>query len=211
MDHLVRPDDRIPIDPVPVFESTLHLYGGLGFKSFPSRTEHSSQDPDSRRTHAAFVQGWLYFGLLREIFGDSLRVEDFICPTPPDRPQMVPYQWLLTTAKLPDYFERPHKFNRSIVALYFPTPLTNRLLDLLTFIVDQCNRFDHTQGGYDEELPAVLLSVRILIQTFDKYDKRDSYMEDSNHIPITVCGHNPMSTKPIQQHMLRQRSVWCLH
>lgn len=91
MDHLVRPKDRIPIDDVPVFESALHLYDRLGFKSFPSRTEHSSQDPASQRTHASFVQGWLYFGLLREIFRDSLQVEDFVRPIPPDRPQTVPY------------------------------------------------------------------------------------------------------------------------
>ena len=211
MDHLVRPKDRIPIDDVPVFESALHLYDRLGFESFPSRTEHSSQDPASQRTHASFVQGWLYFGLLREIFGDSLQVEDFVRPTPSDRPQTVPYQWLLTTAKLSDYFKRPHNFNRSIVAQYVPTLLTNRLFDLLTFVVDQCNRFDHAQAGYDEELPAVLLSVRILIQTFDRYKEGWAYVSFESHIPSTVYGHISLSTKPIQQHMLRQRSVWCPH
>ena len=211
MDHLVRPNDRIPIDDVPVFESALHLYDGLGFESFPSRTEHSSQDPASRRTDASFIQGWLYFGLLREIFEDSLQVEDFVRPAHPDRPQTVPYQWLLTTAKLQDYFELPHKFNRSIVALYVPNKLTTRLLDLLTFVVDQCNGFDHAQAGYDEELPPVLLSVRILIQTFDRYNRGHCYIPFRSHIPNTVFGHSSLSTKPIQQHMLQQRSVWCPH
>ncbi len=74
MDHLAHPKDRIPINNVPVFESALHLYDGLGFKSFLGRTERSSQDLPSQRIHAWFIQGWLYFGLLREIFGDSLQV-----------------------------------------------------------------------------------------------------------------------------------------
>ena len=137
MDHLVRPNDRIPIDDVPVFESALHLYDGLGFESFPSRTEHSSQDPASQRTHASFVQGWLYFGLLREIFGDSLQVEDFVRPTPPDRPQTVPYQQLLTTVKLPDYIKCHPKLNcdpeRSILGFHVPTKQSMCLFNLLKF------------------------------------------------------------------------------
>lgn len=211
MDHLVRPNDRIPIDDVPVFESALHLYDGLGFESFPSRTEHSSQDPASQRTHASFIQGWLYFGLLREIFGDSLQVEDFVRPIPPDRPQTVPYQQLLTTVKLPDYFRCHLKLGRSILGFRVATKQTICLFNLLPFVVDQCNQFDHAQAGYDEELPAVLLSVRILIQTFDKFGKRWPCVPLESHIPSTVYGHISLSTKPIQQHMLRQRSVWCPH
>ena len=211
MDHLVRPNDRIPIDNVPAFESALHLYDGLGFESFPSRTGRSSRDPSSQRTHAWFIQGWLYFGLLREIFGDSLQVEDFVRPIPPGRLQTVPYQWLLTTAKLPDYFERPHKLNRSILAPYVPTKTTNKLVDLFTFVVEQCNWFDHAQTGYDEEMPAVLLSVRILIQTFDTYIEPYSYISFRNHIPNTIYEQDCLSTKPIQRHMLLQRSAWCPH
>lgn len=152
-----------------------------------------------------------YFGLSREMFGDSLQVEDFVRPAPPDHPQTVSYQCLLTTAKLQDYFEHSHKFNRSIVAIYVPTKLTNRLGDLLTFVMDQCNRFDHAQAGYDEEVPAVLPTVRILIQTFDRYNKDYCYVPFRSHIPNTVYGHSYLSTKPIQQHMLRKRSVWCPH
>lgn len=213
MDHLIRPHDRIPIDDVPVFESALHLYDGLGFESFPSRTERSLQDPASQQTYASFIQGWLYFGLLREIFGDSLQVEDFVLSAPLDRPRTVPYQWLLTTTKLPDYFESSHKSNLNIVRFFSPFPLKQifRLPNLLQFVVGQCNRFDRTQARYGKELPAVLLSVRILIQTIDRCKAPFCYIPFTSHIPNKVYEHNSLSTKPIQQHMLRQRSVWCPH
>lgn len=97
------------------------------------------------------------------------------------------------------------------MARYVPTILSSGLFDLLTFVVDQCNQFDQAQDGYDEELPAVLLSVRILIQTFDRYDKGYSYIPFRSHIPNTVYEHSSLSTEPIKQHMLRQRSVWCPH
>ena len=116
-----------------------------------------------------------------------------------------------STAKLPGYFERQHKLSRRTVAYFVPMDFFNRLRDLLTFVVDQCNRFDHVQSGYDEESPKVLLSLRILIQTFDRYDKGFQYLHLRSDIPNTTYGHNYLSTKPIQQHMLREESVWCPH
>ena len=210
MDHLVHPQDSIPLDNVPVFDSALHLYDGLGFENFPVCMGHYSQDQASQQTSASYVQGWLYFGLLRELFGDSLRVSDFVRPRPPDLPQTVPYQWLPTTAKLPDYFERHHELNRSITA-YFGARRFQRLRELVTFVVDQCNRFDHIQSRYDEESPKVLLSLRILVQTFDQYDKGYRYLPPRSHMPNTMYGHNYLSIRPIQQHMLRQASAWCPH
>ena len=100
---------------------------------------------------------------------------------------------------------------RSILGFHVPTKQTMCLFNLLKFVVDQCNQFDHAQAGYDEELPAVLLSVRILIQTFDRYKEGWAYVSFESHIPSTVYGHISLSTKPIQQHTLRQRSVWCPH
>ena len=91
MDHLVHPQESIPLDNVPVFDSALHLYDGLGFESFPARMGHCLQDQASQQTSASYIQGWLYFGLLWEVFGDSLQVTDFVRPRPPDLPQTVPY------------------------------------------------------------------------------------------------------------------------
>lgn len=210
MDHLVRPQDSIPLDNVPVFDSALHLYDGLGFENFPVRMGHCSQDQASQQTSASYIQGWLYFGLLREVFGDTLQVSDFVRPRPPDLPQTVPYQWLLTTAKLPDYFERHHELNRSITA-YFDARRFQRLRELVTFVVDQCNRFDHVQSRYDEESPIVLLSLRILVQTLDRYEGGYTYLRWTRHIPTTTYAHNWLSSRIIQQHMLRQESVWCPH
>ena len=211
MDHLLHPQDGIPLPNVPVFDSALHLYDRLGFESFPTRMEYRPQDPASQQTRASYIQGWLYFGFLREVFGESLQVSDFIRQRSSDSLRTVPYQWLLTTAKLPDYFERHPELNRRILQYFNRLKIVPRLGQLLTFVVDQCNQFDHAQCRDDKMSPEVLLSLRILVQTFDSYDKCYRYLPRGSHIPNTTYLHNYLSTRAIQQHMLRQTSVWCPH
>lgn len=53
--------------------------------------------------------------------------------------------------------------------------------------------------------------LRILVQSLDRYDKGYSYLPLTSHIPNTTYAHNWLSSRPIQQHMLRQESVWCPH
>lgn len=79
MDHLERPKACVPFDPrIPFLASGLNHYDGLGFETFPERRGYVldenkllrlsqvKQNPDT--DHAAFIQGWLYFGLLQEVF-----------------------------------------------------------------------------------------------------------------------------------------------
>ena len=100
MDHLTHSENHIPFV-IPVFEPALHLYDGLGLETFPCRSGYASLSSTSNRTTASFAQGWLYFGLLREVFREGLQVEDFARPALANAPP----QRLLTTAKIPDYWK----------------------------------------------------------------------------------------------------------
>lgn len=217
MDHLVRPSNRIAIDAVPVFKASLDLYDGLGFENFPSRVEYTLQEPVARQARATFMQGWLYFGLLREILGDDLHVEDFVSLAPPDHQQYMPDQWYLTTVKLPIYLQNCSGFKaRSVLGFYLPTKLPVRLQSgLLAFVIDECNRYEQLYGQSSETdqgaLPLVLLSIRILIQTLDRFSDHYCLIPLKSHIPDPVYGESLLSIQPIQQHMLRQSSVWCPH
>ena len=88
MDHLPYPEDPVlaPIR-VPYVCQNVEQYDGLGFKSFPSRVGWTYNRPNGARvqwhecatiTAAKRAQSWLYFGLLREFFGQRFDYQYFV-------------------------------------------------------------------------------------------------------------------------------------
>src|SRR5271156_2106041 len=103
MDHLPRilNPSRPPLE-VPCLQDDRFKYDGLGLSDFPGRIGFNylgSDDGISMRDRTSFIQHWLFFGSLQEIFGlYDIKVvdDDFIRFTPDER-------CLITTAYLEDY------------------------------------------------------------------------------------------------------------
>ena len=80
MDHLPYPDNPVlpPVN-VPYLCQDVESYDGQGLRDFPIRAGWKTSSIDTR--DSGRIQSWLYFGLLTEMFGESLKRNDFIDTT----------------------------------------------------------------------------------------------------------------------------------
>ena len=208
MDHLTYPTERIPLNDIPFFASSLALYDGLGFEDFPSRIRAAHGGDCSRCDQAWFIQGWLYFGLLQEVFGQDLEVQDFIRPAAPGRVFVTGL--VITTAQLEKHMRRFDQRQASVLDVVFrhATSENCRVQRLLQFTREECNRLDYKAEPYDPHLPAIMLSVQLLLQRLQHISV--------GHVPrnnrrLGIPRQYPLSLEPIWNHMVRQSNVWCPH
>lgn len=118
MDHLPQASQpAFPYPPVPYLEG--FVYDDAGFTGFPARTGFDKKrllagdfTEHSPVTTAAFLQSWLYFGMMGEIFGTHVERNDFVVRDYQGdsfittKQSLLPYiqRWLATLekARLPD-------------------------------------------------------------------------------------------------------------
>ena len=207
MDHLTHPADPILLDEIPFFESSLLLYDGLSFKDFPSRRNAAQGGILPPRNQSSFIQGWLYFGLLREVFGPDLQVQDFIRPATLGNASVTGS--VITTARLNEYIERFLR-RQGIVSykLNIATSEHFHVQELVLFAIDECNRLDYRKGQYDAHFPAILMSVQLLLQKLQKMGIRSLWRSSRR---LDLPWQCPRSLEPIRDHMLRQNNAWCPH
>jgi hypothetical protein len=92
MDHIPLPKSCPTHPPVPLlkFGGTTYCYGKTQFLEFPSRNgfnklkleytrDYTNEGSNSSEEASAFVQEWLWFGLLSKFLERDIDVERFIC------------------------------------------------------------------------------------------------------------------------------------
>lgn len=107
MDHLLLPKDPLPtaLDKVPYI--CVEKYDGGPFLSYPHRKQKPWVVPDEndplyipyatfekmrptpKAEQEAFMQAWLFFGLLNEVLGDLYCEEDFLVKDPAERDRFI--------------------------------------------------------------------------------------------------------------------------
>lgn len=198
MDHLPLPKDcdSLKIE-IPYLSNEAPQYDGLDLPSFPSRHGYEMADPglltfkelNQKPAHqnAAFVQSWLYFGLLRAVLGESIwgklvQQQDFIRePNVPDGRKLLTSHPLilllkhrkakqLTKQDRKPYSERLIVFEDPINLRFYPGPRfqeRGEIRDVLRYAALQCEILDVDLQKEGEEVawPEIMLSVRVLIDT----------------------------------------------
>ena len=208
MDHLTHPPNGIPLEDIPFFASSIALYDGLGFEDFPGRIRAAHGGAFSQFDQAWFIQGWLYFGLLREVFGQDLEVQDFIRPASPGRASVTGL--VVSTAQLKEHMGRFDRRQASVLDVVFRAATSEncRVHRLLRFTIEECNRLDYKTGSYDVHLPAIMLSIQLLVQRLQQLGV--GYLP-RQHRRLDIPWQCPLSLETIRKHMVRQSNAWCPH
>ncbi|GAW26555.1 putative conserved hypothetical protein [Rosellinia necatrix] len=212
MDHLLHPKNGVPMDDIPVLEPALNLYDGLGLEGFRNRYYPLDEHPGPHQpiVHAFFVQGWLYFGLLKEFFGNQFQVENFVRTVSPhvhSNNSTSQQQRVLSTAELPMLIKQHIK--------RIKTPFRKFHVDikseLLSFVVNECSRIDQLDTQFEGPLPEILLSIRILVQTLQQDFTNTVEGLFEKNIPIRFDWQDRLSLRPIKHRWGDQERAWCSH
>lgn len=209
MDHIPDEDGQRMSIQVPFLAQNIQ-YDGLGWETFPERAGYAwLQTPAmtvqdlSRYAQSilqselqAFVQAWIYFGLLQEVYGAQYRVEDFLVPSEDDSGLVV------TTTNL------------ETQPAAVMTEGIEQLLKNAERKADLWDAFAVIEGG---RWDSILLSIRVLIEALSQSSRIQGQPYDGRHSICAPVSQN-MSTKrytngaaarAIRNHMLKQRNVWC--
>jgi hypothetical protein len=187
MDHIKLPRDRDPFEfTVPLFATDAHKYDRQGFEGFPVR---KGFDPisiarfETPSEALSFVQAWLYFGVLAEIFGNSFRQNDFL------RSDHSSVGLRIYTGLLPVYIA-----SRS-------SSTYSRDKDVLKAAHNACNSLDRDSINEGKEWPTLLLSIRVLLESLVAHLQIN--------LDINIHSGQP-SIGPVREH-LATRPGWCPH
>ncbi|KUL87769.1 hypothetical protein ZTR_03146 [Talaromyces verruculosus] len=163
MDHLPQPRDTttksFEIFKVPFIANI--DYDRNGFTTFPAREGFNFEDPShSGDAIAAFLQSWLYFGLLEEFIGNSVDRSTFLYREKLPNGTIEDH---LSTAALKDLklFLWPLQDDEE----YDETVEDPKFLELLDYARGQCFIIDQIKPTSPGSLPVILFSIRILIDT----------------------------------------------
>lgn len=232
MDHIPLPQDRgVPfVLEVPYTAAQATRYDGQGWLSFPSRCGYDTRDGTNTYLRVwqhlpadaelkAFLQSWLYFGLLEEVFGDLYLEIDFISGLYDEGPALLDtatLDRLILSKRDRDLWRpetsleeviselkqrRPKWYSRSTVEL-------ERVLAILNQAKSQAREWDLYTAGRDESWAKLILSIHVLIESLQNLTL------DLSHYSASHFGQIALHTKPaawlICQHMISNNG-WCLH
>ena len=168
MDHLPYPDNPVlPPLRIPYLCKDVESYDGQGLRDFPVRAGWTTSSIDT--SDSGRVQSWLYFGLLTEIFGESLESNDFIETT-------IDGQQFVVTRKLPnllrDCCQENSRMYMRMASLGFRDPSQKgflrgrprvRLNERLARALELAARLSEVQDTGDNTACVVALSIKVLV------------------------------------------------
>lgn len=231
MDHIALPKDRDPFDlKVPFIACHYTGHDGLDFQTVtdPSKCTFADLQQKPPAEAAAFVQAWLYFGLLQEVFGPLYRQGDFVRYDGEEAfvttkmllslintkvATSLEYLWwlrfLLKVPRMRKWVEQYFHHVRDV------KKERARISRILKRAAQQCDNFDF----YLEtpEWPVILLTIRILIQSLHilcrqkPADLIHRYHFDHWYSAQFRFPPDAESSQPVRSHMLRNGSGWCKH
>lgn len=194
MDHLPKFGGCEALFEVPYLCHDNYVYDQGGFDSYPERAGLRYEDLLTRtwisqpplQDGAPFLQAWLYFGLLHEVFqslGIDIDLKNFVVER--NRKQYISTTSLaelmmkLVTVKIPshraDYWRKEDRFshaawNESSRIVPYPKECLDRACQVSNNIIRHLNRLDVGLVG-DKlcDLELVLLSIVVLGETLEVY------------------------------------------
>ncbi|OKL62569.1 hypothetical protein UA08_02140 [Talaromyces atroroseus] len=159
MEHLesiLDATDRLVTFEIPYISSDYDLgefteFGSrLGYQSIRELFQLHEQDPNS---FVGLLQRWLYFGLLREVFGTYLVISDFII--------IKESRELISTTQLPRYCQG--WLQRSS---HLPQSDLQRLWNNISFAARLSSRLDkYSESQKCHEAQLIVFSIKLLIDT----------------------------------------------
>lgn len=217
MDHLPRPQNNSqPLIRVPIVPGI--SYDGLGFLGFPKRQGYDFELDDEGVIRlkedldnvTSFVQAWLYFGLILEVFGIEIELKDFVGENPSgDAP-------VINSTCLATYLTR-WRSELSDLQGYTRQSAVENTIQCLKVAWNSCNFFEAFTPFRSERGTCITLSIKVHINSvalaISKFTN-DTGIEGLCRPPrvSTVCllkGFAPSSLRLLYDHMILHD--WCPH
>ncbi|KAF8859616.1 hypothetical protein BDZ45DRAFT_689106 [Acephala macrosclerotiorum] len=215
MDHLLRPQDciNLEIELRYLCDDEVH-YDGVDFDDFAKfpcrqgftlnshgRLSIEELHQHRRLTEAHFLQAWLFFGTLKEYFGNDYHLDDHIATSG------TPKHKLVHTRGLGEMLTRKENDLLKMRATHIAAEKQerDRLHKLIQHAAQCCAELDHWHDAenFDPEWAVVLLLVRLLIQSLDQDASLDRQLHKPHH-------DDDPSFAPLRTAMLRNGG-WCSH
>lgn len=209
MDHLLRPQDCIDlgIELRYLCDDT----DFVDFAAFPTRhgmtlnsqgrlsIEELHQHRRLREAH--FLQAWLFFGTLKECFGNDFHLDDYIATLETSQHKLVHTRGLGEMLTRKDN----HLLRLKATDAEAEKQERDRLHNLILHVAQCCAELDrwHDPENFDPEWAIVLLSVKLLIQSLDLDARLDRQLHKPHHV-------DDPSFAPLRTAMLKKRG-WCSH
>ncbi|CZR58952.1 uncharacterized protein PAC_08844 [Phialocephala subalpina] len=209
MDHLLRPQDCIDLG-----IELRYLCDDTDFvdlAAFPTRhgmtlnsqgrlsIEELHQHRRLREAH--FLQAWLFFGTLKECFGNDFHLDDYIATLETSQHKLVHTRGLGEMLTRKDN----HLLRLKGTDAEAEKQERDRLHNLILHVAQCCAELDrwHDPENFDPEWAIVLLSVKLLIQSLDLDARLDRQLHKPHHV-------DDPSFALLRTAMLKQRG-WCSH
>ena len=225
MDHLPIPIDNRSLGIIaPCLPSGALDYDGMELEDYPVRrgltpegesfdVQHLHGEPEEDAMY--FVQEWLFFGLLHEIFGSLYQRSDFLQAC-----EDSPTGLKVSTALLEDKWEAlGHSFepirgwrhmSENVERYENSLAASNRIPLLLRYATKQAHDLDQPRSS--PYWPAIILSIRLLIEKLRELalnnlgTSKDDDLDVNNRVE---SWKNP-SALAIGNVILEERE-WCIH
>jgi hypothetical protein len=233
MDHFPTSANIVPLDiVVPYLADQAQPYDGKGFQNFPESVGFGKPGQygialerlvgKSDDEIIAFVQSWLYFGLLKIVLGRRFDLRDFLCPDtkrPKTTQELRQRPRLVTTLRLPALIGRMSKDfvkkDRFGLVKYEATDAASKsapdqIFFLCAYTHNQCVKLECTRSTLPQSWLDILLSIEVLTETL--YGSRISWRFGSRKNRLSPWVHNPNGplVRYAQSLIQRQRG-WCAH
>jgi hypothetical protein len=204
---------------IPYVADAAPKYDGLGLESFPIRHGYPRANPPLLRLAellgypaqkpAAFVQSWLYFGLLRDVLGDKIwdkaeKQQQFVTTARDSAGRK-----LLTSGPLIPLLKQKE---RTLTSWINDTKYErDRIRKTLRFAAKQCQALD---GNCEiSSWPEIMLSIRVLIDSLTHLSYHSSESQWYHRHDDGSSGPNASSRSSVQliHDRLKGRYGWCIH